>query len=194
MQWPRPPSARIRRKPLSSPSSMAPSPISTNRKTVMIVADLSVGNRTAGWHRHPGLQQVSFPGLGGGSRHQCSIGQAFHRPAMMASRYAAVVPEKRICCASTRSTSRSASVAYYRRGTRVRHPPVIPYHRIPLRDVPRLRRSPRGRGGLALAKIPTVADETAENQHVLANLRDGWKALCRQPVGSSCSSPASPSA
>lgn len=25
--------------------------------------------------------------------------------------------------------------------------------------------------------IPTVADETAENQHVLANLRDGWKAL-----------------
>ena len=31
--------------------------------------------------------------------------------------------------------------------------------------------------GLALAKIPTVADETAENQHVLANLRDGWKAL-----------------
>ena len=31
--------------------------------------------------------------------------------------------------------------------------------------------------GLALAKIPSTADETTENQHVLANLRDGWKAL-----------------
>lgn len=31
--------------------------------------------------------------------------------------------------------------------------------------------------GLMLAKIPTVRDETAQNQHVLANLRDGWRAL-----------------
>ena len=31
--------------------------------------------------------------------------------------------------------------------------------------------------GLALAKIPTVIDKTAEDQHVLANLRDGWRAL-----------------
>lgn len=31
--------------------------------------------------------------------------------------------------------------------------------------------------GLALAKIPTIHDETTENQHVLANMRDGWKAL-----------------
>ena len=31
--------------------------------------------------------------------------------------------------------------------------------------------------GLMLAKIPNVRDEEAANQHVLANLRDGWRAL-----------------
>ena len=33
--------------------------------------------------------------------------------------------------------------------------------------------------GLALAKIPTVVDATAEGQHVLANLRDGWRAIAK---------------
>ncbi|NHM13639.1 MFS transporter [Xiamenia xianingshaonis] len=31
--------------------------------------------------------------------------------------------------------------------------------------------------GLALAKVPTVVDEAAKQQHVLANLRDGWRAV-----------------
>ncbi len=34
-------------------------------------------------------------------------------------------------------------------------------------------------GGLALAKIPTVVDATATQQHVLANLRDGWRAIAQ---------------
>lgn len=33
--------------------------------------------------------------------------------------------------------------------------------------------------GLALAKIPTVVDATAKEQHVLANLRDGWRAIAK---------------
>ena len=39
--------------------------------------------------------------------------------------------------------------------------------------------------GLMLAKIPNVRDEEAANQHVLANLRDGWRALtaARPPHG-----------
>ncbi|WP_165044452.1 MFS transporter [Adlercreutzia sp. ZJ138] len=31
--------------------------------------------------------------------------------------------------------------------------------------------------GLALAKVPTVTDKAAKQQHVLANLRDGWRAV-----------------
>lgn len=33
--------------------------------------------------------------------------------------------------------------------------------------------------GLALAKVPTVVDPTASEQHVLANLRDGWRAVAK---------------
>ena len=33
--------------------------------------------------------------------------------------------------------------------------------------------------GLVLAKVPTVADPSASQQHVLANLRDGWRAVAQ---------------
>ena len=130
-----------------------------NRKTVMIVADLSVGIVSLGLGIVILFGQVSFPLLMILVIVR-SIGQAFHGPAMMAA-MPLLVPEKHLLRINTldQLLMSVASIGAPAFGNLPVH-----HHRVPLRDVLDCR-STRGRGGLALAKIPTVADETAENQH-----------------------------
>ncbi len=120
-----------------------------NRKTVMIVADLSVGIVSLGLGIVILFGQVSFPLLMILVIVR-SIGQAFHGPAMMAGHAAARAREASAAHQHARPAAHVRSV--YRR-TRVRHLPVH-HHRVPLGDVPRLRRSPRGRGGACAGEDP----------------------------------------
>ena len=125
-----------------------------NRKTVMIVADLGVGLVSLGLGVAILLGQVSFALLMILVVVR-SIGQAFHGPAMMAA-MPLLVPEKHLLRINTldQLLMSVASIGAPAFG-------IFLYTTL----------------GFHTVMIPTVADETAENQHVLANLRDGWRAL-----------------
>ena len=95
-----------------------------NRKTVMIVADLSVGIVSLGL----GLPRPRHDGRHAAARaREAPAAHQHARPA--------------------------AHVRRVHRRPRVRHLPVH-HHRVPLRDVPRLRRSTRGRGGACAGEDP----------------------------------------
>ena len=143
-----------------------------NRKTVMIVADLGVGLVSLGLGVAILLGQVSFALLMILVIVR-SIGQAFHGPAMMAA-MPLLVPERHLLRINTldQLLMSVASIGapafgiflYTTRGC----------HTVMFLD---FFGALAAMAGLALAKIPTVIDKTAEDQHVLANLRDGWRAL-----------------
>ena len=144
-----------------------------NRKTVMIVADLSVGIVSLGLGIVILFGQVSFPLLMILVIVR-SIGQAFHGPAMMAA-MPLLVPEKHLLRINTLDQLLMSVASIGAPAFGIFLYTTIGFHSVMFLD---FAGALVAVAGLALAKIPTVADETAENQHVLANLRDGWKALC----------------
>lgn len=143
-----------------------------NRKTVMIIADLGVGIVSFGLGVAILLGQVSFALLMILVIVR-SIGQAFHGPAMMAA-MPLLVPEKHLLRVNTLDQLLMSVAAIGSPAFGIFLYTTIGFHSVMFLD---FFGALIAVAGLALAKIPTVVDKTAENQHVLANLRDGWKAL-----------------
>lgn len=145
-----------------------------NRKTIMIAADGSVGliSLVAGFLILAG--DVSIPLL----MIVCiarAVGQAFHSPAMMAA-MPMLVPDKHLLRINTldqllASISSIGAPAFG----------IFLYTTLGFSSVMFLDFAGACFAilGLALAKIPTVIDASAENQHVIANLRDGWRAIAK---------------
>ena len=143
-----------------------------NRKTVMIVADLSVGIVSLGLGIVILFGQVSFPLLMILVIVR-SIGQAFHGPAMMAA-MPQLVPEKHLLRINTLDQLLMSVASIGAPAFGIFLYTTLGFHTVMFLD---FFGALAAVAGLALAKIPTVIDKTAEDQHVLANLRDGWRAL-----------------
>ena len=130
-----------------------------NRKTVMIVADLSVGIVSLGLGIVILFGQVSFPLLMILVIVR-SIGQAFHGPAMMAAHAAARAREAPAAHQHARPAAHERGV---HRRSGVRHLPCTP----PSASIPSCSWDFFGAlaavAGLALAKIPHRIDKAAEN-------------------------------
>lgn len=145
-----------------------------NRKLIMIVADGAVGvvSLVAGLLILAG--DVSIPLL----LAICvarAVGQAFHGPAMMAA-MPMLVPDKHLLRINTldQLLASIASIGAPAFG-------IFLYTTLGFSSVMFLDFAGAVVAilGLALAKIPTVVDPSAKDQHVLANLRDGWRAVVK---------------
>ena len=145
-----------------------------NRKLIMIAADGAVGiiSLMAGLLILAG--DVSIPLL----LAVCiarAVGQAFHSPAMMAA-MPMLVPDKHLLRINTldQLLASVASIGAPAFG-------IFLYTTLGFSSVMFLDFAGACVAvlGLALAKIPTVVDATAKEQHVLANLRDGWRAIAK---------------
>ncbi len=143
-----------------------------NRKTVMILADLGIGIVSLILGFIILLGHVSFALLMVLVIVR-SIGQAFHGPAMMAS-MPLLVPEKHLLRINTLDQLLMSIAAIGAPAFGIFLYTTIGFHSVMFLD---FAGAVLAVAGLALAKIPTVTDASAENQHVLSNLRDGWKAL-----------------
>lgn len=143
-----------------------------NRKTVMILADLGIGVVSLGLGFAILLGQVSFPLLMILVIVR-SIGQAFHGPAMMAS-MPLLVPEKHLLRINMLDQLLMSVAAIGAPAFGIFLYTTIGFHSVMFLD---FFGALAAVAGLALAKIPTVIDKTALDQHVFANLRDGWRAL-----------------
>ncbi|MEI3231572.1 MAG: MFS transporter [Gordonibacter pamelaeae] len=141
-----------------------------NRKTVMIVADLGVGLVSLGLGVAILLGQVSFALLMILVIVR-SIGQAFHGPAMMAA-MPLLVPEKHLLRINTLDQLLMSVASIGAPAFGIFLYTTLGFHTVMFLD---FFGALAAVAGLALAKIPTVIDKAAE--HVLANLRDGWRAL-----------------
>lgn len=143
-----------------------------NRKIVMIVADMSVGVVS--------LILGIFILLGKASFALIivmiivrSIGQAFHGPAMMAA-MPLLVPEKHLLRINTLDQLLMSLASIGAPAFGIFLYTAIGFYSVMFLD---FLGACVAVAGLALAKIPTIHDETTDNQHVLANMKDGWMAL-----------------
>lgn len=143
-----------------------------NRKLIMIVADGAVGLISLGAAFLILMGDVSIPLL----LVVCiarAIGQAFHSPAMMAT-MPMLVPDKHLLRINTldQLLGSVASIGAPAFG-------IFLYTTLGFSSVMFLDFAGACIAilGLALAKVPTVIDPSAEKQHVLANLKDGWRAV-----------------
>ncbi|MEG0990871.1 MAG: MFS transporter [Gordonibacter sp.] len=143
-----------------------------NRKTVMIVADLGIGVVSLGLGFAILFGQVSFALLMILVIVR-SIGQAFHGPAMLAS-MPLLVPEKHLLRINTLDQLLMSVASIGAPAFGIFLYTTLGFHSVLFLD---FFGAIAAVAGLALAKIPTVVDKTAFEQHVFANLRDGWKAL-----------------
>ena len=145
-----------------------------NRKLIMIAADGAVGVISLAAALLILAGDVSIPLL----LVVCmgrAVGQAFHGPAMMAA-MPMLVPDKHLLRINTldQLLASVASIGAPAFG-------IFLYTTLGFSSVMFLDFAGAcvAIGGLALAKIPTVVDATATQQHVLANLRDGWRAIAQ---------------
>jgi len=143
-----------------------------NRKTTMMVADLAVGVVSLGLGVIIMLGQVSI-GLLLFLITVRSIGQAFHSPAMMAA-MPMLVPERHLLRINTldqlvMSLSNIAGPAFG-----ILLYTTLGFHWVMFLD---FAGALVAVAGLAFARIPTTIDKSMEDQHVFANLADGWRAL-----------------
>lgn len=145
-----------------------------NRKLIMIVADGAVGivSLIAGLLILLGDVSIALLLVVCIAR---AIGQAFHSPAMMAA-MPMLVPDKHLLRINTldQLLTSIASIGAPAFG-------IFLYTTLGFSSVMFLDFAGACVAilGLALAKIPTVVDVSAENQHVFANLRDGWRAIAK---------------
>lgn len=145
-----------------------------NRKLIMIVADGAVGliSLAAGLLILAG--DVSFPLL----LALCiarSVGQAFHSPAMMAA-MPMLVPDKHLLRINTLDQLLASIASIGAPAFGIFLYTTLGFAAVMFLDflgacVAVL--------GLLLAKVPTVVDPAAAQQHVGANLRDGWRAVAK---------------
>ena len=145
-----------------------------NRKTVMIVADLGVGLVSLGLGVAILLGQISFALLMILVIVR-SIGQAFHGPAMMAA-MPLLVPERHLLRINTLDQLLMSVASIGAPAFGIFLYTTLGFHTVMFLD---FFGALAAVAGLALAKIPTVHDATTDDQHVLANMRDGWRALSR---------------
>lgn len=143
-----------------------------NRKTVMIAADLGVGIVSLGLGLLILTGEVSLPliALFAAAR---SVGQAFHSPAMMAT-LPLLVPDKHLVRINTLDQLLLSIVSIGAPAFGILLYTTVGFHVVMFLD---FFGALAAVAGLMLAKIPTVRDEATQNQHVLANLHDGWRAL-----------------
>ncbi|MEC4174967.1 MFS transporter [Adlercreutzia sp. R7] len=145
-----------------------------NRKLIMIAADGAVGVISLVAALLILAGDVSIPLL----LAVCvarAVGQAFHSPAMMAA-MPMLVPDKHLLRINTldQLLASVASIGAPAFG-------IFLYTTLGFSSVMFLDFAGACVAilGLALAKIPTVVDASAETQHVLANLADGWRAIAK---------------
>ena len=143
-----------------------------NRKTVMIAADLGIGIVSLGLGFAILFGQVSFALLMVLVIVR-SVGQAFHGPAMMAA-MPQLVPQKHLLRINTLDQLLMSVASIGAPAFGIFLYTTMGFHTVMFLD---FFGALAAVAGLALVKIPTVRDEATENQHVLANLRDGWRAL-----------------
>ena len=143
-----------------------------SRKTVMIVSDLGVGvvSLALGFLILAGDVSFALIALFAAAR---SIGQAFHSPAMMAT-LPLLVPDKHLMRINTLDQLLMSIVSIGAPAFGILLYTTIGFHSVMFLD---FFGALCAVAGLLLAKIPNVRDEEAANQHVLANLRAGWRAL-----------------
>lgn len=143
-----------------------------NRKMIMIVADGAIGliSLIAGFIILAGDVSLVLLTLVCVAR---AVGQAFHSPAMMAT-MPMLVPDKHLLRINTLDQL-LASIA----GIGAPAFGIFLYTTMGFSSVMFLDfiGALFAIAGLALAKVPTVIDETATQQHVIANLRDGFSAV-----------------
>ncbi len=143
-----------------------------NRQMIMIVADGAIGliSLIAGFIILAGDVSLVLLTLVCVAR---AIGQAFHSPAMMAT-MPMLVPDKHLLRINTLDQL-LASIA----GIGAPAFGIFLYTTMGFSSVMFLDfiGALFAIAGLALAKVPTVIDETATQQHVIANLRDGFRAV-----------------
>lgn len=143
-----------------------------NRKTVMIAADLSVGIVSLGLGFVILFGQVSFTLLLVLVIVR-SVGQAFHGPAMMAA-MPMLVPEKHLLRINTLDQLLMSIASIGAPAFGIFLYTTIGFHSVMFLD---FAGALAAVAGLALVKIPSVSDPDALDQHVMANMRDGWHAL-----------------
>ena len=143
-----------------------------NRKMIMIVADGAIGliSLIAGFIILAGDVSLVLLILVCVAR---AVGQAFHSPAMMAT-MPMLVPDKHLLRINTLDQL-LASIA----GIGAPAFGIFLYTTMGFSSVMFLDfiGALFAIAGLALAKVPTVIDETATQQHVIANLHDGFRAV-----------------
>lgn len=143
-----------------------------NRKTVMIASDLGVGivSLALGFLILAGDVSLPLIALFACAR---SIGQAFHSPAMMAT-LPLLVPDKHLMRINTLDQLLMSITSIGAPAFGILLYTTIGFHSVMFLD---FFGALCAVAGLALARIPDVRDESAADQHVFANLRDGWRAL-----------------
>ncbi len=145
-----------------------------NRKLIMIVADGAVGliSLAAGFLILGGEVSLLLLLIVCIGR---SVGQAFHSPAMMAA-MPMLVPDKHLLRINTldQLLASIASIGAPAFG-------IFLYTTLGFSSVMFLDFAGACVAvlGLLLAKVPTVIDAKAIEQHALANLRDGWRAVSK---------------
>ena len=143
-----------------------------NRKTIMIVSDMGVGIVSLALGIAILLGEVSLPLIMVFAMAR-SVGQAFHSPAMVAT-MPLLVPEKHLMRINTLDQLLMSIVSIGAPAFGILLYTTIGFHSVMFLD---FFGACAAVAGLALAKVPLVRDEKAANQHVFANLRDGWRAL-----------------
>ena len=143
-----------------------------NRKTVMIAADLGIGLVSLALGIVILIGHVTF-GLILIMVIVRSVGQSFHGPAMMAA-MPLLVPEKHLLRINTMDQLLMSIASIGAPAFGIFLYTTLGFHSVMFLD---FFGALVAVAGLALAKIPTVHDAATDNQHVLANMRDGWRAL-----------------
>ncbi len=143
-----------------------------NRKTVMIIADLAVGLISLILGIFIFIGSASF-GLILVMIIVRSVGQAFHGPAMMAA-MPMLVPEKHLLRINSLDQLLMSVGSIGAPAFGIFLYTTIGFYSVMFLD---FIGALFAAGGLLLAKIPTTHDESSEDQHVLANLKDGWTSL-----------------
>ena len=143
-----------------------------NRKLIMIAADLGVGLVSLALGIIILFGQVTL-GLLVVLVVARSAGQALHSPAMMAS-MPLLVPERHLLRINTLDQLLMSMASIGAPAFGILLYTAIGFHSVMFLD---FFGALVAVAGLALAKIPTVRDKAAEGQHVVANLRDGWRAV-----------------
>ena len=145
-----------------------------NRKIIMIVADGAVGVISLVAALLILAGDVSIPLL----LVVCmgrAVGQAFHGPAMMAA-MPMLVPDKHLLRINTLDQLLASVAAIGAPAFGIFLYTTLGFSSVMFLD---FAGACVAILGLSLAKIPTVVDAAASQQHVLANLRDGWRAIAQ---------------